>query len=140
MQNHLLQILSIVAMEQPKTLSAEDVRDEKVKVLKSIEPITLNNVVLGQYTKSADGKEPGYLDDATVPENSLAPTFAAAALEISNDRWKGVPFILKCGKALSEQKAEIRIQFKDVANRIYPNAARNELVVRVQPKEAMYLK
>ncbi|KAI9340653.1 glucose-6-phosphate dehydrogenase [Zopfochytrium polystomum] len=140
MQNHLLQILSIVAMERPVTLDAEDVRNEKVKVLRCIPPLTLSNVLLGQYTASDDGKEPGYLDDPTVPKGSVTPTYAAAVFSINTERWEGVPFILKCGKALNEQKAEIRIQFTDVPGNIYPSAARNELVIRVQPDEAVYMK
>ncbi|KAH9262050.1 glucose-6-phosphate dehydrogenase [Batrachochytrium salamandrivorans] len=140
MQNHLLQILTIVAMEKPASLSAEDVRDEKVKVLRAIQPLTVDDMILGQYTKSADGREPGYLDDPTVPQGSVTPTFAAGAFYIKNERWEGVPFILKCGKALDEQKTEIRIQFKDVANNLYSDIARNELVIRVQPREAVYMK
>ncbi|KAI8825792.1 glucose-6-phosphate dehydrogenase [Fimicolochytrium jonesii] len=140
MQNHLLQILSIVAMDKPQSLDAEHVRDEKVKVLRAIEPLTLDNVLLGQYTKSEDGKEAGYLDDEGVPKDSVTPTFAAAAFQIKNERWNGVPFILKCGKALDAQKTEVRIQFQDVPGNIYPGVARNELVVRVQPEEAVYMK
>ncbi|KAJ1344534.1 glucose-6-phosphate dehydrogenase [Batrachochytrium salamandrivorans] len=121
-------------------LSAEDVRDEKVKVLRAIQPLTVDDMILGQYTKSADGREPGYLDDPTVPQGSVTPTFAAGAFYIKNERWEGVPFILKCGKALDEQKTEIRIQFKDVANNLYSDIARNELVIRVQPREAVYMK
>jgi glucose-6-phosphate 1-dehydrogenase len=68
MQNHLLQILTIVAMEKPVTLDAEDVRNEKVKVLRAIPPLTLEKVLVGQYCGSADGKEAGYLDDPTVPK------------------------------------------------------------------------
>jgi glucose-6-phosphate 1-dehydrogenase len=89
MQNHLLQILTIVAMEKPVTLSAEDVRNEKVKVLRAIPPLEIKKVLLGQYTKSADGKHPGYLDDPTVPAGSNTPTFAAAVFEINNERWDG---------------------------------------------------
>ncbi|KAJ3408487.1 Glucose-6-phosphate 1-dehydrogenase [Chytridiales sp. JEL 0842] len=140
MQNHLLQILSIIAMEKPITLDAEDVRNEKVKVLRAIKPLKMSDVLLGQYTKSADGKELGYLDDPTVPKGSKTPTYAAAVFFIHSERWEGVPFILKCGKALNEQKAEVRVQFEDVAGNIYPNIARNELVIRVQPDEAVYMK
>ncbi|TPX71057.1 glucose-6-phosphate dehydrogenase (NADP+) [Spizellomyces sp. 'palustris'] len=140
MQNHLLQILSIVAMEKPVTLDAEDVRNEKVKVLRAIQPLTLDDVLLGQYTGSPDGKEPGYLEDKGVPKDSVTPTFAAAVFYIKSERWDGVPFILKCGKALDQQKTEVRVQFQDVAGNIYPNIARNELVVRVQPEEAVYMK
>lgn len=140
MQNHLLQMLTVVAMERPATLSAEDVRDEKVKVLRAIAPVQLSNVILGQYTRSADGQEKGYLEDETVPSGSNTPTFAMATISINNERWAGVPFVLRCGKALNEQKVEIRIQFADVPGCLFPNAARNELVIRVQPNEAVYVK
>ncbi|CAI2179225.1 14959_t:CDS:2 [Funneliformis geosporum] len=140
MQNHLLQILSIVAMERPVSLSAEDVRDEKVRVLRCIPPVKLEDTLLGQYTRSEDGDKPGYLEDNTVPKGSTCPTFAACTLWINNERWEGVPFILKCGKALSEQKAEIRVQFQDVPGNVFKDSPRNELVIRVQPNEAVYMK
>ena len=140
MQNHLLQVLSLIAMERPVSFDAEDIRDEKVKLLKAIDPLTLDDVVLGQYVKSEDGKEPAYTDDETVPKGSRAVTFAALGLQIHNERWEGVPFILRAGKALDEAKVEIRIQFKDVAKGIFKNIPRNELVIRVQPEEAIYLK
>jgi len=111
MQNHLLQILTITAMDKPKSLHAEDVRNAKVEVLKAIKPLTLDDVLIGQYI--SDGKTPGYLEDKGVPSTSVTPTYAAAAFYIHNEQWSGVPFILKCGKALNEQKAEIRIQFKE---------------------------
>jgi len=140
MQNHLIQILALVAMEHPVSLDAEDVRDEKVKVLRSVRPIVANDIVIGQYGKDESGKKDSYLDDPTVPKGSLAPTFAAAVLHIDNSRWNGVPFILKCGKALNERKAEIRIQFKANPVALFGDASRNELVIRVQPNEAVYLK
>jgi len=138
LQNHLLQVLSILTMERPVTFSAEDVRDEKVKVLRAIPPIAREDTLLGQYV-AANGK-PGYLDDDTVPRNSVCPTFAATTLWIHNPRWEGVPFILKAGKALNEAKVEVRIQFKDVTQGIFEDIARNELVIRIQPSEAVYLK
>ncbi|XP_036365914.1 glucose-6-phosphate 1-dehydrogenase [Octopus sinensis] len=145
MQNHLLQLLSIVAMDQPSSTSAEDIRNEKVKVLKCIEPPEMKNVVLGQYVGDPDTEgdsAKGYLDDPTVPDDSVTPTFAAAVLFVNNERWKGVPFILRCGKALNERKAEIRIQFQDVPSNIFNRGCikRNELVFRVQPREAIYMK
>ena len=180
MQNHLLQMLAIVAMERPASLSASDIRDEKVKVLRSIHPARLGDLVLGQYTRSIDGNRSGYTEDETVPSSSNTPTFALATLYVRNERWEGVPFILRCGKGLNEQKAEIRIQFADVPGplfgptdcsfigsdgddalsfngsegddalssespRIIPGnecdrLARNELVLRVQPNEAVYMK
>ncbi|UYV66389.1 G6PD [Cordylochernes scorpioides] len=146
MQNHLLQILSLVAMEKPVSTSAEHIRDEKVKVLKFIPPVKLEDVVLGQYEGDPcaphdDPASQGYLDDPTVPPNSSTPTFALATLFIPNERWEGVPFFLRCGKALNERKAEIRLQFKDVVGDIFEGSCkRNELVMRVQPGEAIYLK
>jgi len=80
------------------------------------------------------------LDDPTVPKGSITPTFASAVIHIENTRWRGVPFILKCGKALNDRKAEIRVQFKNTPNRIFHHAPRDELVIRVQPNEAVYMK
>ncbi|KIO25023.1 hypothetical protein M407DRAFT_244236 [Tulasnella calospora MUT 4182] len=137
-QNHLLQVLTILTMERPVSFSAEDIRDEKVKVLRAIPPVEQKDVLLGQYV-SANGK-PGYLDDDTVPKGSVCPTFAALTLWINNPRWEGVPFILKAGKALNEAKVEVRIQYKDVTSGIFRDIARNELVIRIQPSEAVYIK
>lgn len=144
MQNHLLQMLCLTAMEKPASTHPNDIRDEKVKVLKCIETLTLDDVVLGQYVGDPEGEgeaKESYLDDPTVPEGSITPTYASAALRISNERWDGVPFILRCGKALNERKAEVRIQYRDVPGDIFQGQAkRNELVIRVQPGEAIYVK
>ncbi|KWU42850.1 glucose-6-phosphate dehydrogenase [Rhodotorula sp. JG-1b] len=138
MQNHLLQVLSILTMERPVSFSSEDIRDEKVKVLRYIPEIKMEDVLLGQYV--GNGDKPGYLDDETVPKGSICPTFAACVVHINSPRWEGVPFILKAGKALNEQKAEVRIQYKDTTSGIFSDITRNELVIRVQPNEAVYLK
>ncbi|KPA81983.1 glucose-6-phosphate 1-dehydrogenase putative (G6PD) [Leptomonas pyrrhocoris] len=140
MQNHLTQILALLAMEKPNSLDAERIRDEKVAVLKCIDPIAKEDCVLGQYTASADGSMPGYLEDKTVPKGSTCPTFAVVRLHINNDRWAGVPFILKAGKALEQKYVAIRIQFKDEIRPYGDAAQRNELVIRAQPSEAMYMK
>lgn len=140
MQNHLLQVLSLIAMDRPVSFDAEDIRDEKVKLLKAIAPIDLKNVILGQYDKSSDGSKPAYIDDKTVDKDSRQCTFAAMELNIHNERWEGVPFILRAGKALDEAKVEIRIQYRDVPRGIFASIPRNELVIRVQPEEAIYLK
>ncbi|RSH88803.1 Glucose-6-phosphate 1-dehydrogenase [Saitozyma podzolica] len=137
-QNHLMQTLSVLAMERPVSFSAEDIRDEKVKVLRCIPPIDKKDVLLGQYV--ATGDKPGYLDDDTVPKGSHCPTFAAMVLWVNNPRWEGVPFIMKAGKALNESKVEVRVQFKDATSGIFNDIARNELVLRVQPSEAVYMK
>uniref|UniRef100_A0A0E0DFD7 glucose-6-phosphate dehydrogenase (NADP(+)) n=1 Tax=Oryza meridionalis TaxID=40149 RepID=A0A0E0DFD7_9ORYZ len=96
-------VFCLVAMEKPVSLKPEHIRDEKVK---SVNPIKHDEVVLGQYE--------GYKDDPTVPDDSNTPTFASVVLRVHNERWEGVPFILKAGKALSSRKAEVRVQFKDV--------------------------
>ncbi|NP_001087249.1 glucose-6-phosphate 1-dehydrogenase [Ovis aries] len=144
MQNHLLQMLCLVAMEKPASTDSDDVRDEKVKVLKCISEVQASNVVLGQYVGNPNEEgeaTKGYLDDPTVPRGSTTATFAAAVLYVENERWDGVPFILRCGKALNERKAEVRLQFRDVAGDIFrQQCKRNELVIRVQPNEAVYTK
>jgi len=140
MQNHLLQVLTLLAMERPISFSAEDIRDEKVRVLRAMAPIEPKNVIIGQYTKSVDGSKPGYKEDESVPQDSRCATFAAMACYIRNERWDGVPFLLKAGKALNEQKTEIRIQFRDVTSGIFKDIPRNELVMRIQPNESVYMK
>jgi glucose-6-phosphate 1-dehydrogenase len=141
-QNHLLQILALFAMEQPASLDSEDIRDEKVKVLKSMGVVGLDDVVLGQYrSRTTRGTTlPGYLDDDTVPPGSVTPTFAACAVFINNARWDGVPFLLKAGKALHNRVAEIRVQFRHVPGNLYRNKlgldldkATNELVGGLGP-------
>ncbi|KAK0190924.1 glucose-6-P dehydrogenase [Armillaria mellea] len=155
LQNHLLQVLSIIAMERPVSFAAEDIRDEKVKVLRAIPPIERDDTLLGQYV-AANGK-PGYLDDDTVPNNSVCPTFAAyyfvdpqpsmgrcAIHPQGRQRCLVVLFVIYLYAylftALNEAKVEVRIQFKDVTQGIFKDIARNELVIRIQPSEAIYLK
>ncbi|KAL6009588.1 Glucose-6-phosphate 1-dehydrogenase 1, chloroplastic [Asimina triloba] len=148
MQNHLLQILALFAMETPVSLDAEDIRNEKVKVIRSMRPLLLDDVVVGQYKGHTKGGKiyHAYTDDPTVRKGSLTPTFAAAALFIDNARWDGVPFLMKAGKALHTRRAEIRVQFRHVPGNLYKgnfgtdlDKATNELVIRVQPDEAIYL-
>jgi len=138
MQNHLMQLFALVAMEPPVSLLAEDVRDEKVKVLRAVPEISIKDIVVGQYI--SDGKNPGYLDDQGVPKDSVTPTYAQATLWINNTRWQGVPFFLKTAKAVEERKAEVRIQFHKYPANLFPDTQCNELVLRVQPNEAVYLK
>lgn len=149
MQNHLLQIVALFAMEPPVSLNAEDVRNEKVKVLRSMKTVSIDDVVVGQYKARTTGGRtyPGYLDDPTVPDDSTTPTFAAVALHINNARWDGVPFLMKAGKALDRRLAEIRVQFRHVPGNLYRSKfgadldqATNELVIRVQPDESIYMK
>ncbi|KAH1260856.1 Glucose-6-phosphate 1-dehydrogenase, chloroplastic [Glycine max] len=121
----------------------------QVKVLRSMRPLRLDDMVIGQYKSHTRGgvTYPAYVDDKTVPSGSLTPTFAAAALFIDNARWDGVPFLMKAGKALHNKRAEIRVQFRHVPGNLYNrnfgtdlDRATNELVIRVQPDEAIYLK
>eukprot|EP01105_Mastigella_eilhardi_P017517 TRINITY_DN4026_c0_g1_i2.p1 TRINITY_DN4026_c0_g1~~TRINITY_DN4026_c0_g1_i2.p1 ORF type:complete len:523 (+),score=130.42 TRINITY_DN4026_c0_g1_i2:47-1615(+) len=131
MQNHLIQVLALVAMEAPVSLCAEDIRDEKVKVLRCIAPACVEAAVVGQYE--------GYAAEPGVPHDTRTPTFALVRLCVQNQRWAGVPFFLKCGKALNERKAEIRIQFRPPVTYLYDNVLQNELVIRIQPDEAVYV-
>lgn len=140
MQNHLLQVLTLLTMERPVSFDPESVRDEKVKVLKAFTPIDHDDILTGQYGKSEDGSKPSYLDDETVKNDSKCVTFAALGFKIQNERWDGVPIVMRAGKALNEGKVEIRIQFKAVASGMFNNIPNNELVIRIQPNEAIYLK
>ena len=146
MQNHLLQIFCLVAMEKPPTKHANHIRDEKVKVLECTKTLEMEDIRIGQYLANPNGttedSKTGYLEDPTIKnKNSSTPTFACAALKVNNERWDGVPFFLKCGKALNERKMEVRIQFRDVPGDIFEGKLkRNELVIRVQPNEAVYCK
>lgn len=126
-------------MERPIGRDAEAIRDEKVKLLKCVKPIELKDTLIGQYVASKD--KPGYVEDETVSDDSISPTFAAMVLWIDNERWDGVPFILKSGKALDVDKAEIRVQFKKVPGHLFgdEDVIRNELVIRIKP-EAIYMK
>ncbi|WCJ37375.1 glucose-6-phosphate dehydrogenase 1 [Euphorbia peplus] len=150
MQNHLLQILALFAMETPVSLDAEDIRNEKVKVLRSLRPAQLEDVVVGQYKAGeheGNTPYPAYIDNPNVSKNSLTPTFAAATLFINNARWDGVPFLMIAGKALHSKRAEIRVKFRHVPGNLYNrnsgtdlDKGTNELVLRIQPDEAIYLK
>jgi glucose-6-phosphate 1-dehydrogenase len=150
MQNHLMQVLTVFAMEPPPTFigveAGTTIRNQKVNVIKCMDPISPDQVVCGQYV-AANGK-PGYLEDDSIAAEdrdkaNYCPTFAQAILYVNNARWQGVPFIMKAGKALDERKAEIRVQFKDSPAGGFMFGAqlpRNELVMRLQPDETIYMK
>jgi glucose-6-phosphate 1-dehydrogenase len=146
MQNHLLQILALVAMDEPRDLSADAIRDEKVRVLRSVRPLALEDLVVGQYRGAdRDGRHhPGYVEEKYVSPASLTPTCAAAVLHLNRPRWRDVPFMIRAGKALDARLAEIRVRFRPLARRLFCEAAdglcANELVIRVQPDEAIYLR
>jgi len=137
MQNHLIQILAMVAMEKPKSLACEDIRDARTELLKAVRPCEASSCILGQYTAPPDESEKGYLEEDNVDKDSNMPTFAAFPLFVDNDRWRGVPFCFRSGKALNEKIAVVRIQFKEES--FANGTCRNELVIRIQPDEAIYL-
>jgi glucose-6-phosphate 1-dehydrogenase len=148
LQNHLLQLLCIVAMEPPFSLDADTVRNEKLKVLQSLKPLTeeevVNRVIRGQYKRGAvDGMSAkSYTEEDCIPKNSQTETFVALAAEIQNWRWAGVPFYLRTGKRLQDKLAEIVIQFKDIPCKIFPFSANNfanRLIIKLQPDETVQL-
>lgn len=148
-QNHLLQLLCILAMEPPASSRPDDVRDEKLKVLRALRPLAgkdvLERTVRGQYKAGAIAGQPviGYLEESGVPIDSNTETFVALKVEIDSWRWKGVPFYLRTGKRLQEQLAEIVVTFEDVPHVIFDapsmERARNRLVMRLQPDEDITL-
>ncbi|MBY0444198.1 MAG: glucose-6-phosphate dehydrogenase, partial [Burkholderiales bacterium] len=128
-QNHLLQLLTIVAMEPPASIDADAVRDEKLKILRALKPLSTEDVhtkvVRGQYRAGAvAGKPvPGYLNEPDVPAGSKTETFVALKVEIQTWRWAGVPFYLRTGKRLSDRLAEIVINFRETPHSIYGRTA-----------------
>jgi len=137
-QNHLLQLLTLVAMEPPASFSASHLRNEKVKVLSAVQPMTPEqvsaNTVRGQYK--------GYTKEAQVQANSTTATYAAIRLYINNWRWKGVPFYLRSGKNLAEKQSQIIIQFKEPPLAMFPMQTMkpNMLVLYLQPDEGLHVR
>lgn len=148
LQNHLLQLLCVVAMEPPFSLDADILRNEKLKVLQSLKPwddyALQHNIVRGQYSSGEiDGlKISGYVDEDSIPANSITDTFIAVKAEIQNWRWAGVPFYLRTGKRLKSKLAEIVVQFKDIPCKIFPFSQDNQanrLIIQLQPDETIKL-
>ncbi len=148
-QNHILQTLALVAMEPPASLDAAAVRNEKVKVMQSLRPITAATVqqhtVAGQYVAgvSADARVPGYLQEEGAVAGSRNETYVAIQAHIDNWRWKGVPFFLRTGKRMETRYSEIMVQFREVPHNIFEGAqgalSPNRLVIRLQPQETITL-
>jgi glucose-6-phosphate 1-dehydrogenase len=149
-QNHMLQLLTLVCMEPPASFEADKVRDEKVKVLDAIEPPTLERVpemtVRGQYSAGTSAGEDvkGYLEEDGVPEDSHTETYAALRLEVQNWRWAGVPIFLRTGKRLARKVTEISVQLKPVPHLAFQSQGSvgvqpNQLVLTVQPNEGVSL-
>ena len=145
-QNHALQLLTMIAMEPPPSGDADAIRDEKLKVLKSLKPFTpesvARDVVRGQYKAGTVGGQPvpGYLDEVKVPAGSRCETFVALRTEVQNWRWAGVPFYLRTGKRLAERDSHIVVNFRDVPHPIFPGTRQaNKLVIKLQPEDGLEL-
>ncbi|MGZ3248940.1 MAG: glucose-6-phosphate dehydrogenase [Croceibacterium sp.] len=140
-QNHMLQLLALVAMEPPTSFDADPVRDEKVKVLRALRPLKADESVTGQYRGGAVGGAivPGY--DEELKRDSGTETFVALKAHIDNWRWQGVPFYLRTGKRLPERVTEIVVQFRCVPHSIFKGAKMhpNRLVIGIQPEENISL-
>jgi glucose-6-phosphate 1-dehydrogenase len=149
-QNHMLQLLTLLCMEPPSSFDADKVRDEKVKVLDAIQPPTPEQVaemtVRAQYAAGSPGGEdvPGYLDEDGVPDDSHTETYAALKLEVHNWRWAGVPIFLRTGKRLARKVTEIAVQLKPVPHLAFQSHGSvgvkpNQLVLTMQPNEGVSL-
>ncbi len=149
-QNHMLQLLTLVCMEPPGSFEANKVRDEKVKVLHAIEPPTLEEVarmtVRARYTAGVVGgaEAPGYLEEEGVPADSNTETYAALRLEVHNWRWAGVPIVLRTGKRLARKVTEIAVQLKPVPHMAFQSKGSvgvqpNQLILTMQPNEGVSL-
>jgi glucose-6-phosphate 1-dehydrogenase len=152
MQNHLTQMLALLAMECPRAMGSKGVGDAKARLLRQVAPLTRDRVALGQYTAGeAHGiRVAGYRDEPGVPPDSRTATYAAAVVEVANPRWRGVPFLLSAGKGLTCRRTEIRIHFRPPAHALFRAALAaggeggaalrdNELTIRVQPDEQIVL-
>ncbi|MBP1757708.1 MAG: glucose-6-phosphate dehydrogenase, partial [Firmicutes bacterium] len=148
-QNHILQILSLVAMEPPVCLNTDAIRHEKLKVIQAIEGFTpdamRDNIVFGQYSAgTVDGEQvPGYREEPNVPVNSNTETFVAFKLKVNNFRWAGTPFYIRTGKRLNASAAEIVVQFKSLPKVLYfageqAHQEPNLLVIRIQPNVGVF--
>ncbi|MBC6420993.1 MAG: glucose-6-phosphate dehydrogenase [Hormoscilla sp. SP5CHS1] len=149
-QNHLMQLFCLTAMEPPNGLDADSIRSEKVKVVQATHLADLENLdrsaIRGQYTAGwMNGKQvPGYREEEGADPNTTTPTYAALKLNIDNWRWKGVPFYLRTGKRMPKKVTEIAIQFKEVPYMMFQSAAKqmnqNVLALRIQPNEGISMR
>jgi len=149
-QNHVMQLLALTTMEPPSSLDPEAIRDEKVKALQAIKPLTLDTphaeVVRGVYSEGLVGGEKaiGYLEEAGVPDHSFTETYAALCLQLDNWRWKGVPFYIRSGKRLKQKVSEIVVQFTRPPAILFGQNSQvplspNLLKIRIQPDEGVSL-
>ncbi len=146
MQNHLLQILALIGMEEPASMDADAIRDRKVELLENVKAIVPGGVQAGQYTGAVykGVNVSGYRDEPSVPDDSLTPTFARIKFKIDNERWRDTRFVMTAGKGMRESKAEVRIKFKGKSGGIFCNLGKcpkpNELIIRIQPNEGFHFK
>lgn len=139
-QNHLMQLLCLIAMEPPAHFDPDSVRDEKLKVIRALDPVDASDIVRGQY-RAGDG-EASYVEDSENPDSNTE-SFLAMKVQISNWRWNGTPFYLRTGKRLRARKSEIAVVFKDPPHFIFEkqdNRRCNELIIHLQPNEGMDLR
>jgi glucose-6-phosphate 1-dehydrogenase len=149
-QNHVMELLSFVAMEPPVSFEADAVRGEKVKVWKAIKPIPIEDTARGQYGPGKVGKEEaiGYREEERVDPNSVTETFVAIKLEIENWRWAGVPFYIRAGKRMAKRTTEVTVVFKQAPMRLFNDAGTgpcddiypNLITMRIQPDEGISLR
>ena len=142
-QNHLLELLCLTAMEEPKENSSESIRDEKIKVLQKIKSIDYKaHIIRGQYTRSENSKKTykGYRDNEGVDKRSKTETFFACKLFIENERWKDIPFFIRTGKRLPTKVTEIVVNFKRNHNVFSDKNQNNVLIFRIQPDEGLLVK
>jgi glucose-6-phosphate 1-dehydrogenase len=138
-QNHMMQLLCLIAMEPPYHFDPDAVRDEKLKVIRALKPVPPEHIVRGQY--GPNGKDKGYLAHSENPA-SKTESYIALKVHVSNWRWQGVPFYLRTGKRLRARASEIAITFKQPPHAIFDDASgwhENVLVIRLQPNEGMNL-
>ena len=147
MQNHLLQILALIAMERPVRLDAVSIQNAKVALLRQTRVLQSDELLVGQYARSSADGMAGYREEPGVPSDSITPTYAAAVMHVDTPRWRGVPFLLTAGKGLHCNLTEVRLHFRSDTNALFPLVAgegagvdANELVIRVQPDEQIRLR
>ena len=149
-QNHVMQLLALTAMEPPSSLDPESIRNEKVKALQALKPLVVSGdnseIVRGVYSQGlVDGEKAiGYLQEEGIPQDSITETYASLCLQMENWRWKGVPFYLRSGKRLAMKASEIVVQFKRPPEILFGKDSKyalspNLLVIRIQPNEGITL-
>lgn len=145
-QNHILQILALTAMEPPNSINPDDIRDEKVKILRSIKKVKPEEIVAGQYTTGTidEKKYIGYKEESKITNDTTTETYAAIKFQIQNDRWKGVPFYVRTGKRMKKKLTEVNLVLKDVECELFcynkKHPTQNVITIRIHPYEGISIK